>query len=361
MTVDRPRILVAPLDWGLGHTTRCIPLISGLLEAGADVWLAGNERQQHVLQAEFPNLPFLFLKGYGVRYTKAGHLLAIGLFRQAPRILRRIREEHQWLRQQVQQHGFQAVISDNRFGLWHPGILSILLTHQLQLKAPFRALARRINYRYINRFTECWIPDQAAPESLAGVLSDNHPAPAIPTRYVGWLSRLQPQELSGAEDQLLISLSGPEPQRTVLEEQLLRDIAHYPGKAVVVRGVPESARLIPSTGQLRFYNHLPAEAFNREIARASLVISRSGYSTVMDLAVLQKKSVLVPTPGQSEQEYLADYLTEKKWACCLSPKKFSLPLALEKAASFSYLPFPEKKELLEEAVRELIQNLRRRQ
>ncbi len=361
MAVERPRILVAPLDWGLGHTTRCIPLISGLLDAGAEVWLAGDERQQRVLQAEFPNLRFLPLKGYGVRYTKAGHLLAIGLLRQAPRMLRRIREEHQWLRRQVSEHTINAVISDNRFGLWHPDIPSIFITHQLQLIAPFRALARRINYRYINRFSECWIPDQAAPDSLAGDLSAGHPAPAIPVRYIGWLSRLTPQDSSAPPDHLLISLSGPEPQRTLLEEQLLRDIAHYPGKAVIVRGLPESARLLPSTGQLRFYNHLSTDDFNREIARASLVISRSGYSTVMDLAVLQKKSVLVPTPGQSEQEYLATYLQEKKWACSLSPKNFSLPLALEEAAKFDYAPFPEKKELLEGAVRELMQNLRGRQ
>lgn len=358
MAADRPRVLVAPLDWGLGHTTRCIPLIHGLLEAGAEVWLAGNERQQHVLQAEFPALPFLRLRGYGVRYTRAGYLLALGLFRQAPRILQCIRYENKWLRHQVKQHGFRAVISDNRFGLWHPQIKSIFITHQLHLQAPFAALARRINYRYINRFTECWIPDQPAPDGLAGALSRNHPAPAIPTRYIGWLSRLHPPESPGPQDQLLISLSGPEPQRSVLEEQILRDIAHYPGNAVIVRGVPENASLIPSTTQLRFYNHLPAADFSKEAARASLIISRSGYSTVMDLAVMRKKSVLIPTPGQGEQEYLAKWLEEKHWACCLPPSGFSLSLALQKAASFHYQPFPEHRELFHEAIAGLMTELR---
>ncbi len=116
----------------------------------------------------------------------------------------------------------------------------------------------------------------------------------------------------------------------------MNEISHYNGTATIVRGLPEATNFIPSTNDLVFYNHLPAEAFAKEMERAEYIISRSGYSTVMDIAMLEKKSILIPTPGQTEQEYLASYLAAKQFAFCMKQNEFSLPTALKEAAAFDY-------------------------
>jgi len=244
------------------------------------------------------------------------------------------------LRQAVNEHHFDAIISDNRYGLYHSSVPSIIITHQLNIKTnlgkwPDRLVQQR-NYKYINRFSECWVPDDEGGTNLAGDLSHPLKKPATKIRYLGILSRLN--ETIGIEEagHLLISISGPEPQRTVLEEKIINDIAHYSGTATIVRGLPGHVNIIPSSNTLKFYNHLPAEALNKEMNRAEYIISRSGYSTIMDARMLRKKTILIPTPGQTEQEYLAGYLHEKKMALHVTQKSFSLSSALQRAKSFAY-------------------------
>ncbi|MEO7983758.1 MAG: glycosyl transferase family 28, partial [Bacteroidota bacterium] len=293
------RILVAPLDWGLGHATRCVPVIRDLLAKGAGVWLAGEGAQETLLKAEFPGLPFLQLPGYKVRYAKTARGLLWKMLQQGPKMQRAINYEHRWLKKAVKEYGFNAVISDNRYGLHHPGIPCIFITHQLMIKSLAGKWSERIlqkrNYRYINQFTACWVPDGPdGDQNLAGELSHPLIRPAIPVRYIGWLSRFIKNDSPGnfgtaKKDHLLIILSGPEPQRMILEEKIINDISHYNGTATIVRGLPGSASLIPSTNMLQFYNHLPAPELCKAMEEAAYVISRSGYSTVMDLVALQKK------------------------------------------------------------------------
>lgn len=357
----KPRILVAPLDWGLGHATRCIPVIYELLKY-AEVWLAGEGPQKALLVAEFPDLPFLSLPGYRVKYGRSSRTLLLRLLLQSPRLLRAIKTEHRWLKMAVEEYGFDAVISDNRFGLYHPEITSVFITHQLRLKGPggqpVANLLQKQNYRFINRFTCCWVPDQPGKDNLAGDLSHPLKMPAIPVHYTGILSRLQPKQEAVKKQHLFISLSGPEPQRTIFENRIIHDISHYNGTATIVRGLPAQSSLIPSTNDIVFFNHLSTEEYTKEAARAELVISRSGYSTVMDLAVLGKKSILVATPGQPEQEYLSGYLSQQKLACCIPQQKFSLKEALQAAHQFDYKIKPcTAAESLPAAVESLIKKL----
>lgn len=332
------RILVAPLDWGLGHATRCIPVIYELLKLDAEVWIAGEKAQEILLKNEFPELSFLPLKGYRVRYGASRAGLLRSLFFQLPRILKMIRQENRWLQEMVNTHQFDAVISDNRFGLHHVSITSVFITHQLRIKTPLprwmENIIQRFNYRHINQFTECWVPDDE--NVLAGELS--HPAtmPAIPVHYTGILSRFEKAGILPVKKHLFIALSGPEPQRTLLENKIINEISHYPGTATVVRGLPGANALIPSTNDIRFYNHLPAAAMSKEMEKADYVISRSGYSTIMDVISLGKKAIWIPTPGQPEQEYLAEFLFEKGIACYMLQHEFSLAKALEMAAGFGY-------------------------
>ncbi|HEX3168100.1 MAG TPA: glycosyltransferase [Chitinophagaceae bacterium] len=341
------KLLVAPLDWGLGHATRCVPVIRDLLNSHCEVWLAGEGAQEKLLREEFPSLPFLPLKGYRIKYAKTGFTGKILL--QVPSILRSIKEENKWLKEQATNYGFEAVVSDNRYGLYHEKIFSVFITHQLFIKSSLGKWSEKIlqqwNYKFINRFNECWIPDEQGENNLAGELSHPVKLPLIPTKYIGPLSRFarQPADsfadqkiINEIKDHLLIILSGPEPQRTILENKVVDEIANYPATATIVRGLPGEKDIIPSTNTIHFYNHLSSEELNSEAMKAEFIISRSGYSTIMDIAALQKKSILIPTPGQTEQEYLANHLMKKQFAFCVDQNNFSVLKNVEEARNFGY-------------------------
>ncbi len=360
----KARILVAPLDWGLGHATRCIPLIKELLANDCAVWLAGEGAQEELLKKEFPELPFLQLPGYRIRYARSKYGLAWKLLLQWPRLKKTVQEENIWLKDAVKKYSFDAVISDNRYGLHHPSIPCIFITHQLTIKSFFGSwlekILQRINYRYINRFTECWVPDNESRPTLAGGLSHPEKMPSVPVRYTGPLSRFTKQETAEQKNHLLILLSGPEPQRSILEKKILEEISHYPGTATIVRGFPGSSSIVPSTSMIQVYNHLPAAALAEEINKAEWVISRSGYSTVMDMTAMQKECILIPTPGQTEQEYLALYLSENRIAPFLQQKDFSIDTALEKAKQFPYVFLPANNDNgLKKVIKGLIYSLKK--
>jgi len=332
------KLLVAPLDWGLGHATRCVPVIRDLLNNNCEVWLAGEGKQEKLLREEFPLLVFLPLKGYRIKYAKNG--LTGKILLQIPSLLRSIREENKWLKEQVNKFGFEAVISDNRYGLHHEKIFSVFITHQLFIKSSLGKWSEKIlqkwNYKFINRFHECWVPDEEGENNLSGELSHPVKMPLIPTKYIGLLSRFERKNIDAIKNHLLIILSGPEPQRTILENKVIDQIVNYPATATIIRGLPGERNIIPSTNTIHFYNHLSSEELNREAMKAEFFISRSGYSTIMDIAALQKKSILIPTPGQTEQEYLADRLMKKQFAYCVYQNNFSLLKNVEEARNFEY-------------------------
>lgn len=319
-TNARHRILVAPLDWGLGHATRCIPLIRHLQQAGAEIVLAGEGPVADLLSAEFPGLTLLPLPGYRVRYAHNPRKFNLALFLQLPRILRAIRYEHRWLQRQQRALPFDGIISDNRYGIRLRGIPSVIITHQLSIETGshwLNRLAAKVNIRFLSHFDACWVPDEPGEHNLAGHLSRFiQPAP-IPVEYLGPLSRLS-EKVNGSACRLLVLISGPEPQRTIFEQEVIQWLISNPGEAVVILGKPGSVDALPLVSGVRFFHHLPASSLNELIHGADLILARCGYSTVMDLALLQKKAVLIPTPGQKEQEYLARHLAGKKLFSCIS-------------------------------------------
>lgn len=334
------RVLVAPLDWGLGHATRCIPLIHELIRQGFDVFLAGEGKTKSLLQQEFTHVPFLFLPGYQVHYGISGRSLPITLLYQLPKIIQAIRTENRWLHAVVKKHRFDVVISDNRYGLYHPDVHTVFLTHQLRIKTPF-PLAEKwlqcLNYHFIKRFSECWVPDHEGTPSLAGSLSHPHKMPNVALTYIGPLSRFFSQALTTlSHKHLLVLLSGPEPQRSLLEKMMLEQLQALPQPVLLVRGLPGATALPVTAPHIKIINHLPAAELEKALNEAWLVIGRCGYSTVMDLVALQKKSILIPTPGQTEQEYLAKHLMQNRLALCLPQAKFNVKAALRLAASFPY-------------------------
>lgn len=334
---EKPLVLLAPLDWGMGHTTRCIPLIRELNLLQCEVIILCSTFQKRILELEFQSLNFLEYPGTPLVYGRNRVLTLISLLLQVPKNLTRIKEENRWLQEFLSANRVDAIISDNRFGLYAPGIPAVFITHQLQIKTGLGALAnawaRRMNYRFINKFSECWIPDYEGQNSMAGELSNPHIQPKIKITRIGALSRFEKCAHS-TSNYLLIILSGPEPQRSILEKKIIADLKDR--TAIIVRGLPENEKLPEAPSGVQVYNHLPASRLNELICGASIVISRCGYTSVMDLLKLQKKSILIPTPGQAEQEYLAKYLYKKQWAFTVSQNDFLLSHALKQAENFPY-------------------------
>ncbi len=335
----KPRILIAPLDWGLGHATRCIPIISTLIQQNCTVFVAAESQVKTLLQKEFPDLQFLGLKGYRVQYSRYKFWMPAKLLLQLPKILYRIYAENRWLKKAVKENSIDAVISDNRMGLFHKKIPSIYITHQLTIKTGSRFtenIAQKIHYHFINKFSNCWVPDIKGALNLAGALS--HPAvlPKSMVTYLGPLTRFVKKEVESKYD-LCIILSGPEPQRTVFEKIIFQQLDNIPGNNFLVRGLPQET-LIPelNNSSIEIKNHLPANELSNIIQQSKLIISRCGYSTVMDLVTLQKKAILVPTPGQTEQEYLGRYLQEQKRFYCVDQNSFSLHDAIKNVGDFEF-------------------------
>jgi uncharacterized protein (TIGR00661 family) len=332
------KILVAPLDWGLGHATRCIPLIRALLEAGHEVLLAGEGRQASLLAAEFPSLTLLPLRGYRIRYSRKAWQLPFVLLAQLPGIRQSIRNEKKWLEQQVREHAIDLVISDNRYGLYHPRIPAVIITHQLTIITPLRPLQnliRQIHYRLLNQFTQVWVPDAYEPPSVAGILSHPEKMPAIPVHYIGCMSRFEYKEVP-ITYQYCVVLSGPEPQRTLLEEKLLEGFKNTRDRVLFIRGLPGETKLPATDNHITCLNHLSGEQLHKAILGSEWIICRSGYTTVMEILQLRKKAILIPTPGQTEQIYLAKRLHELGWSFSVKQNKLELGATLLAAQEFKF-------------------------
>lgn len=344
----RKTILIVPLDWGLGHATRDIPLIHELLNAGCKVVIAAEGKHAALLQQEFPELTMLSLPGYRIEYAQKGWFFGWKIIQQIPKILNAIKFEQQWLEKVVVEHQIDAVISDNRFGLYHSKIPTVFISHQLLIKTPFGGFIEKwlqaLNYRYINRYSACWIPDYADAHNLSGILA--HPSKLPPhTTYLGCLSRFEDRTDVKQQYDLLVLISGPEPQRSNLEKMILDQIGALQISALIVSGkpgTPEKKQIAPGVQQV---NHMNAKELNEAMLASKMVLSRSGYTTLMDLVKLNKKAILIPTPGQSEQEYLGKFLMKKGYFYNIPQHTFDLKNALEAADKFEFKSFEHEQDM----------------
>lgn len=337
--INRKKVLISPLDWGLGHTTRCISIVRILLDNEVSVIVACNTEQKVLLQQEFNNIEFIYLNGYNITYPKNHKLFPLKLSFQLPKILLSIIKEHRWLQKTIDKHSIDVVISDNRYGLYYSKAPCVFITHQLTIKAPFswlEYLLQQINYRFINRFTECWVPDFAGEKNIAGLLSHPKRLPNIPVHYIGPLARFVKDKATEIRYQFCIILSGPEPQRTILEDIILRQLPSISESFLLVRGKLGGKVINSKLPNVTVKNHLKGTDLQAAIQASEFIITRSGYTSVMELMALQKKSILIPTPGQTEQEYLAKQLMKQQWAWCIDQKDFNLTDSLKQASNFTY-------------------------
>lgn len=331
----KKRILVAPLNWGLGHATRCIPILTALDASGFQPIIASDGLALTLLQKEFPQFSSIELPSYGVTYSKKGSHFKLKMIKDSPKLIKAIKAEKKAIRDIVETHNISGIISDNRLGVYNKHVPCVFITHQLNvLSGTTTWFSTKLHEKYITRFNECWVPDAESDLNLSGKLGHKKHL-SITTKYMGPISRFTKMDLEESID-LLVLLSGPEPQRSLLEDKLLKEVKNFSGNVVVVRGIPQKQQMIEQKQGVTIYNFMTSNRLEKTINQSKLVLSRSGYTTVMDLAKLEKKAFFIPTPGQTEQEYLAKRLTQQGFVPSCSQKDFSIFL-LDKISEYKGL------------------------
>jgi hypothetical protein len=329
MEAQPKTILASPLEWGLGHTVRMVPFIRKAIADGHRVILASDGLSLQFLRNHFPGLPWVVMPFYPVRYPAGSHFFSF-LLPQVPGIFRSIRNNHRQVKLLVKEYGITEILSDHRYGLTHKNVHSIFITNQLWLKAPngFR-FAERFIYRLhrfaLRKFSEIRIADHAGEPNLSGLLT--HP-PRLPKTalYIGPVSRFQdvePVRPGFAQPfKVLALVSGPEPQRSIFEKLVLEKLLHENAPSVILRGLPPSTPGEPPAvrdqGPVMLIDHAVDGHIAWYILHASKIICRPGNSTLSDLTFLGRTALLVPTPGQTEQEYVARHLEKQgKFTACM--------------------------------------------
>lgn len=316
---------MATLNWGLGHATRCIPIIRALQRHGFEPVIASDGQAGELLKKEFPHLAYIELPSYNIQYSRNGNYLKWKLMMDSPKIIAAIKAEKKLTKELVKKYDLKGIISDNRLGVRSKKLKkNIFITHQLNvLSGNTSFLSSYLHQSYIKKFDQCWVPDADGEKNLSGVLGHLVKKPDN-VKYIGPISRFKKTEVPQLYDYLVL-LSGPEPQRSILESILLQELKNAEEKILFVRGViSEEPQDINQNPNINIKNYLYGSALQEAINCSRYVVSRSGYTTLMDLARLEKKAFFIPTPGQPEQEYLARRLEELKIAPFCTQDEFSI-------------------------------------
>ena len=356
--LKQKNILVCPLDWGLGHATRMVPVIEMLGRKGANVVIAADNRPMEFLQQRFPENTFVKLQGFSPSYPANGSM-SLAILMSLPEMMKKARLANRALQKIIDQYKIDALISDNRYELSSIKIPTIFITHQLNIQTLGwqkigKPIIDNIINHYINKFDEVWIPDLPGDFQLSGELSKSK-RNTFNIFNIGLLSRFYASDIKDIpiSNDLMIILSGPEPQRSILEEILLSQVLKTELKTVILIGKP-GEQVREEIKNVTIISHLPDADFSRLIRSSKIVISRPGYSTLMDLAILGKKAILIPTPGQTEQEYLANRLFNEGISFSQNQSSFNLTVALNNQSNFKGLFIKNKPELLESRIDNLL-------
>ncbi|WP_093022332.1 glycosyltransferase [Pustulibacterium marinum] len=325
---SKKRILVAPLNWGLGHATRCIPIIHGLIDENFEPVLASDGIALQLLKKEFPELEHHELPSYDIEYAKNGKNFKLKMIWDSPKMLNAINKERKVVDTLVDTLRIDGIISDNRLGIQTKKVPCVFITHQLNvLTGNTTWLSSKIHQNIIKKYDECWVPDLKHKPNLSGKLG-HLKKEKFNIRYIGPLSRLQKKETPIIYDVMAI-ISGPEPQRTFLEELLMEELANFGGDVLLVKGKIQEEQITEKKGNLTVWNYMTKEQLEEAFNQSNMIVSRSGYTTIMDLAKLGKRAFFIPTPGQYEQEYLAKRLHKKGMAPYCKQEDFNLNKLLE--------------------------------
>lgn len=308
-----------------------------LLKYGQTVYIASDGDALALLRREFPQLEYCELPPYNPIYQKGNSGMMRKILFQMPKFSAAIKQEHIMVERLVKEKRIDIVISDNRYGCYSNRVRSILITHQINIQMPkmygfLEPFVNYYNWQQIKKFYRVWVPDYKDDRNLTGDLSVSN---TVGRRYIGQLSRMQPLPEMDTKYDVMVLISGPEPQRTIFEDIMRSQLHNFHGTSLLVRGKPTGSDEIKTAGRLSEVDFLDTEELNVAIQQSALIISRSGYSTIMDLAKLGKNAIFVPTPGQTEQIYLAKQLQKRGICLYKDQEDFKLTKALSKIKLYS--------------------------
>lgn len=339
-----------------------IPLARKLQERNYNVIIGSGKEHQSLFRNELPGLTYIDFPGFNPGYSRFLPQY-ISLFLKTPLLFYHILAEHRRVKRIINDNKIDVIISDNRFGLWSRRIKSVYVTHQIVI--PFPGTLRFLEWTgilfhrfFINKYSFCFIPDLPGDLNLSGRLTHSVRLPGN-TRFIGLLSRFSDRSHFGENKfpfpHNTVILSGPEPQRSILRQKLIEILNNREPPAVFLEGKPGSSVETSKSESITSYNHLPADEMQDMITGSTSIVARSGYTSVMELISLNCSALLVPTPGQTEQEYLAEYLSAKGWFSTVSQSRLneSTILTSGKALWTSEI-IDESRELLEKALDELL-------
>jgi predicted glycosyltransferase len=358
-------ILICPLEWGLGHAARMIPLARKLREMNHNVIIGSGEEHLSLFRKELPGLLLINFPGFKPGYSRFLPQYLSLLFK-TPLLLYHIFAEHYKLKKILAENSVDIIISDNRFGLWNTSVTSVYVSHMplIPFPEPFKFLESigvALHKKIIKKYSFCYIPDLPGDLNLSGRLSHGIKLPDN-VRFIGILSRFinsdrQQNETPKKSEHITVILSGPQPQREILRQKLIPLLKDIQTQTIIFEGKPYKSGDIVRYGNISFYSHLPAPKMKEIIESSRNIIARSGYTTIMEMVSLKCNALIIPTPGQTEQEYLAKYLSEKGWFSTITQGE------LKDRISFRpYKPIPhgeinsQSRILLEEALKELLEN-----
>ena len=336
-TIRQKKFLICALNWGIGHAARVIPIIHILLKHGQTVYLASDGDALTFLRREFPDLEYFELPAYDPVYPKGDSGMMGKILFQMPKFSSAISREHSLVERIVKEKRIDIIISDNRYGCYSSRIKSILITHQINIQMPaffgfLEPFVNFYNWRRIKRFFRVWVPDFRDDRNVTGELSSSN---TVGKRYIGQLSRMKHIENAGHKYDVLVLISGPEPQRTIFENMMRSQLYNYHGSSLLVKGQPTGSSDINTIGRLSEVDFLETKELNLAMEQSEIVVCRSGYSTIMDLAKLGKNAILVPTPGQTEQIYLAKVLFHRGICYYKDQSEFKLSKTVPKTKLYS--------------------------
>lgn len=359
----KKNILICPLNWGLGHASRIIPIVDLLLKQNQNVIIAADGHPLELLKKKFPTLKFISFPSFNIKYSK-NKSQVLKLFFSLPKILLGIRKEHQQLKKIIKNENVDIVISDNRYGLWNKNIYSVFITHQIMVKTPryikfLEYPAFLISKWFILNFDKCWVPDYAGEKNLSGDLSHKYKLPKN-VNFIGHLSRFDnmPTLTNNNEKNidLLVILSGPEPQRTILEDIIVKQAIDTNYNVEIIAGKPQFNDSLETNKNIKIISHLETGKMLDKINSSKIILSRAGYSTIMDFVSLNKNAVLIPTPGQTEQEYLAKYLSHKELFYFVKQENLNIKKVINNVQELQFKKLSVNNNLLEKEVNNLINN-----
>lgn len=357
-------ILICPLEWGLGHATRMIPIAKALRDMNNNIIIGSGDEHLALFRKEIPGLSYLSFSGFRPGYSRYLPQY-LSMFLKTPLLLYHIVREHLVLKKIIREHSVDIVISDNRFGLWNRKITSVYVTHMplIPFPKPFRFLefSGILLHRFIiKKYSLCFIPDLPGDLNVSGRLSHGLKLPGN-VRYTGILSRFN---TNGQSDEVKIAsfqhntviLSGPEPQRGILKQKLTDILKDKLPITIILEGNPDKENGPVKSGNITYINHLLTPEMKEIISGSQSIITRSGYTTIMDLISLNCSALLIPTPGQTEQEYLAEYLSGKGWFYILSQNQIEVGINLPSTmADWTGEIIKQSNYLMERALMELLE------